>query len=66
MHQFSGYCAVCTEQPVSSKPVGALARSFSSETTGSWTLDYLFGAPLSGSVDRTDQITKLTEKINCE
>ena len=66
MYQFSGYCAVCNEQTVSSKPVGVLARSFSSEPTGSWTLDYLFSAPLSGSIKRTDQISKLTEKINCE
>jgi len=66
MHQFSGYCAVCNEQTVSSKPVGVLGRNFSSETAGSWTLDYLFDAPLSGSTERTDQIVKLTERINCE
>jgi hypothetical protein len=66
MLQFSGYCAVCSEAAVASQTVGVLARSFSSETAGSWTLDYLFEPPLSGSVERTDQIVKLTHTIPCE
>jgi hypothetical protein len=66
MYQFSGFCAVCNEQTVTSQSVGVLARSFSSESSGSWTLDYLFNSPLSGSTERTDQIVKLTERINCE
>ena len=39
MLQFSGYCAVCDSGTVSNEAVGVLARSFSSETAGSWTLD---------------------------
>jgi len=66
MVQFSGYCAVCDPRTVSSKPVGVLGRSFSSETAGSWTLNYLFEPPLSGSAERTDQVIKLTDTINCE
>jgi hypothetical protein len=66
MLQFSGYCAVCSKAAVASQPVGVLDRSFSSETEGSWTLDYLFAPPLSGSVERTDQIVKLTDTIPCE
>jgi len=66
MLQFSGYCAVCSMSAVTSQPVGVLARSFSSETAGSWTLDYLLVPPLSGSVERTDQIIKLTDTIPCE
>jgi len=66
MLQFSGYCAVCAKAAVASQPVGLLERSFSSETEGSWTLDYLFAPPLSGSVERTDQIVKLTDTIPCE
>jgi hypothetical protein len=46
--------------------VGVLERSFSSETEGDWTLDYLFAPPLSGSAERTDQIVKLTETLPCE
>jgi hypothetical protein len=64
--QFSGYCAVCSPQTVSSMTVGVLDRSFSSETAGSWTLDYLFQSPLSGSAERTDQVIKLTDTISCE
>ena len=66
MLQFSGYCAVYAQANVASQTVGVLARSFSSETTDSWTLDYLFASPLSGSVERTDQIVKLTNTIPCE
>jgi subtilisin family serine protease len=66
MLQFSGYCAVCAKSSVTSRSVGVLERSFSSENTGSWTLDYLFESPLSGSVERTDQIIKLTDTLSCE
>jgi hypothetical protein len=66
MLQFSGYCAVCEASAVSSETVGMLERSFDSESTGSWTLDYLFKSPLSGSVNRTDQIIKLTDELDCQ
>ena len=66
MLQFSGYCAVCDKGTVSSQTVGVLERSFDSETSGSWTLDYMFGAPLSGSVERTDSIIKLTDEMECQ
>ena len=64
--QFSGYCAVCEASNVSSEAAGMLERSFDSESTGSWTLDYLFNSPLSGSVKRTDQIIKLTDELDCQ
>jgi len=65
MLQFRGYCPVCEGEPPTFQDIGVLTRSFSSETTGSWTLDYLFQAPLSGSVQRTDQIVKLTDTLEC-
>jgi hypothetical protein len=64
--QFKGYCAVCQASAISSQTVGVLERSFTSETAGSWNLDYLFMAPLSGSVDRTDSIVKLTDNLECQ
>ena len=66
MLQFSGYCALCEATSVSSETVGMLERSFSSEIAGSWTLDYVFAEPLTGSVNRTDQIQKLTDTLVCE
>jgi hypothetical protein len=66
IHQFSGYCAVCDEQSVTHVPVGVIGRSFVNETEGSWTLDYLFSPPLSGSAERTEDIVQLTTPINCE
>ena len=64
--QFSGFCSTCPTIPTSYEPVGMLERSFSSETEGSWTLDYLLLPPLSGSVQRTDQTLKLTQSLVCE
>jgi len=66
MLQFSGFCAVCGSAPVAFRTVGMLERSFTDETNGSWTLDYLMEAPLSGSVQRTDSIIKLTDTLACE
>ncbi len=64
--QFNGYCAVCDPAPVSFETVGMLERSFGNETQGSWTLDYLFQSPLDGSVERTDQVIKLTDTLGCQ
>lgn len=65
MLQFSGYCAVCEATDVTSLEVGVLERTFLSENEGNWTLDYLLKAPLSGSVERTDSIMKLTDEMEC-
>ena len=64
--QFSGYCAVCQESNISSQTVGVLERGFESETAGSWTLDYLFAGPLNGSVNRTDEVFKVTDVLGCQ
>ena len=66
MLQYTGYCAVCATSTISTEEVGVVSRSFSSENAGSWTLDYLFAAPLGGSVERTDSIVKLTDEMACE
>lgn len=63
--QFSGYCAVCEAGSVSFATAGVLERTFDSESAGSWTLDYLFNPPLSGSVERSDSIIKLTDRLDC-
>ena len=63
--QFTGYCAVCEAKEVTSREVGVLERTFLNESEGNWTLDYLLMAPLSGSVERTDSIIKITDKIDC-
>jgi hypothetical protein len=65
MLQFKGFCAVCADSGVSFDTVGVLSRNFGSETAGSWMLDYLFLPPLGGSAERTDQIIKLTDTLDC-
>jgi hypothetical protein len=66
--QFHGYCAVCDPADVGflEDPVGLLSRSFSNEAEGSWTLDYVFEAPLSGSAQRSESIAKLTDRMDCQ
>ena len=64
--QFSGFCPVCETTESPSVAVGEMERSFDNESDGEWTLDYLLVAPLSGSVERMDQIIKLTETIECQ
>jgi hypothetical protein len=66
MLQFTGFCAVCDADAVGFEVVGTLDRSFSSETDGSWTQDYSFIAPPNGSMERTDQVVKLTQRLDCQ
>jgi hypothetical protein len=65
LFQYDGFCPNCAGD-VTEQEVGVLSRSFASETSGSWTLDYLLAAPLSGDVNRTDSVVKLTETLDCE
>ena len=64
--QFDGYCAVCSEKPVTIETVGLFTRDFESETNMTWNLNYILNAPLSGSVDRTDNTIKLTDPVACQ
>ncbi len=64
--QFAGYCAVCDDTGVTLDTVGVFSREFSDESNVSWTLDYLLNAPLSGSINRTDEAVKLTVPIQCQ
>jgi hypothetical protein len=64
--QYVGFCSVCDPSEIASTPpMGLLTRDFSSETSGSWTLDYVLEPPLVGSVQRTDQTVKLTTTTEC-
>jgi len=64
--QFTGFCPTCGDTGTSYDTVGVLSRDFTSETAGSWNLNYMFAAPLEGDVDRTDNIVKITDTIACE
>jgi hypothetical protein len=64
--QFSGFCAVCEYVEPAYDIVGTLERTLNSEASGSWTLDFEFDPPLTGSVQRTDSIQKLSHRIDCE
>jgi hypothetical protein len=64
--QVSGSCPVCARVERTLTVMGLLTRDFSSETAGSWTFDYVLEAPLVGSVQRTDQIVKLTTTTDCQ
>jgi len=64
--QFGGYCAVCSENEITIETVGMFTRDFASEDKLSWNLNYVLNAPLSGSVDRTDEAEKLTLRLACQ
>lgn len=64
--QFSGYCAVCVEDELTIDTVGLFTRDFISEDSMTWKLNYMLLPPLNGSVDRTDNTTKLTSRVTCE
>ncbi len=64
--QFAGFCAVCSAQPIAIDTVGVFNRDFSSETSMTWNLDYMLKLPLSGSVDRASNTSKLTAPLVCE
>jgi len=64
--QFHGYCAVCEPADVGYVNVGTLERGFDNDTNGFWTLDYRFDQPPSGTVNRTDQVIKLTQTLECQ
>jgi len=63
--QFKGYCAVCADSGVTFDTVGTFNRVFSDESNVSWTLDYTLKSPLSGTIMRTTQATKLTVPLAC-
>ena len=64
--QFRGFCAVCEYVQPTYSIVGTIDRSFTSESAGSWTFDFVFDPPLTGSVQRTDSIVKLSHRTGCE
>lgn len=63
--QFSGFCATCTPVATSFDTIGMVERTFSSETSGSWTLDFVLDAPLNQNINRTDSVQKLSDTLNC-
>ena len=64
--QFSGFCAVCSEQAITIEDVGLFTRGFNSESSMNWNLNYVLNSPLSGSVDRSDNTFKLTAPVACQ
>jgi hypothetical protein len=64
--QFSGFCALCSDSPITIDTVGLFTREFTSESSMNWNLNYVLKTPLSGSIDRSDDTTKLTTPVVCE
>jgi hypothetical protein len=64
--QFSGFCAVCSDRPITTDTVGLFTREFTSESAMNWNLDYVLKVPLSGSINRSDDTTKLTTSVVCD
>lgn len=61
---FKAYCATCPVVPEEITEVGTFTRNFTNETSGSWTLNYQAFTPVQ-SINRTDSIVKISDKIQC-
>jgi hypothetical protein len=63
--QFDGFCSLCTPETVTYQTVGLVTREFDDESNGSWTLDFVLAPPLMQSIERTDDIEKLSDTLHC-
>lgn len=64
--QATGFCPTCTPTGNTFTDVGTLTRTFVDNETGTWTLDFTYQAPLSLTVNRTDNVQKLSEPLVCQ
>ncbi len=66
LSQFSGYCAACSGSSPTSQEVGLFTLDYTDEDSATWNLNYVLNPPLSGSVNRTDDVRKLTVPVSCQ
>jgi hypothetical protein len=66
MSQFTGFCPTCATSAVSSTDVGVLTHDFASVSAADWTLNYMLNSPLSGDINRADDIIKLSDVRACD
>jgi hypothetical protein len=64
--QFDGYCAVCTGETPGSREVGVFNIDYTDEQSANWNLDYMLAPPLNGSINRGDEVGKLTVLLGCQ
>ncbi len=67
LNQFTGFCPSCAFTPVTQRPAGQWTRSFAiGGSTGRWTFQSNFQAPLSGEFTATDvAVSLLTGRKPC-
>lgn len=65
LSQWSGFCAVCSGIDPTRETVGMFVREYADEGNMTWNLDYVLNTPLSGSVNREDDVGKLTVSLAC-
>lgn len=66
LQQFSGYCAVCSGPAPTAREVGLFTLDYTNEGSAGWNLNYVLAEPLSGSIDRSDDVIKLTTPLVCQ
>ncbi|MSQ97914.1 MAG: hypothetical protein EXR85_01225 [Xanthomonadales bacterium] len=64
--QFKGFCAACPSTAISSDTIGTVKRTFTNQTAGKWTLNFSLDSPLVQTINRTDNIVKLSDTLDCE
>ncbi len=63
--QASGFCPLCPPVPTSIAVVGAYGHAFSSDAQGTHTIDFTLRPPLSGGLDESVAISKLSDAVEC-
>lgn len=66
LSQYGGFCAVCAEKVITVDPVGLFTRTFTNEDSMTWNLDYVLKSPLGGTINRSDDTSKLTAPAVCQ
>jgi subtilisin family serine protease len=66
LNQYSGFCPTCEDSGTAFETVGLLTHDFDSSNSGSWVLDYVMAAPLMGEAQRTDEVSKFLDELDCQ
>ncbi len=65
LQQYTGFCPACAAVPISTRTAGTLRRNYSSVRSGTGTIAATFLAPLAGSWNSSDALSRISVDLNC-
>ncbi len=63
---FRGYCPTCDFVTPTAVTVGTIGQEFSADNTGTQFLDFTMGAPINSVFNRSNNIFRLSDAIDCK